>query len=69
MWRRPRTQQERKFCCHPEYRELGIRIRGKRSLRMMVHAFLDLPRQHQRTWKSYRRTQYKILLPPSPPEG
>lgn len=67
MWRRPRTQQERRFCCNTEYRELGIRIRGKRSLRMLVHAFLDLPRQRQRSWKEHRTTQYKVR-PPSPPE-
>jgi hypothetical protein len=60
MWRRPRTQQERRFCCNTEYRELGVRIRGKRSLRNLVHAFLDLPRQRQRSWKEQRRTQYRM---------
>ena len=69
MWRRPRTQQERRACCNREYREFGVRIRAKRCLRQLVHAFLDLPRQRQRNWKSYRRTQYKILLPPVRPRN
>ena len=60
MWRKPRTQQERRFCCNPEYRELGVRIRAKRSLRNIVHTFLDLPRQHQRSWKKHRRTQWRV---------
>lgn len=70
MWRRkPRTQQERRFCCNPEYRELGIRIRAKRSLRNLVHAFLDLPRQYQRCWKEQRKTQYKMKeISSGPPE-
>jgi len=69
MWRRPRTQQERRFCCNPEYREFGICIRGKRSLRNLVHAYLDLPRQRQRSWKEQRRTQWKVKeIPPSPSE-
>ena len=34
---------------------------------MLVHAFLDLPRQRQRSWKEHRTTQYKVR-PPSPPE-
>ena len=67
MWRRPRTQQERRLSCNPEYREFAIRIRGKRSLRNLVHAFLDMPRQHQRSWKEHRRTQFKVR-PLSPPE-
>ena len=69
MWRRrPRTQQERRACCRHEYREFGVRIRGKRSLRQMVHAYLDLPRQRQRTWKKHRRRQYKDI-PPSDSGG
>jgi len=72
MWRKPHTQQERRVCCNPEYRQLGVRIRGKRSLRNLVHAFLDLPRQRQRSWKEQRRTQYykvKEIPPPCQPEG
>jgi hypothetical protein len=67
MWRRPHTQQERRACGNPEYVELGIRIRPKRCLRLLVHAFLDLPRQRQRSWKEHRKTQFKVkeISPPS----
>jgi len=67
MLRRPRTQQERRSCCNLEYLELGVRIRGKRCLRRLVHAFLDIPRGSQLSWKSYRTTQFKVH-PLSPPE-
>lgn len=78
--RNPRTQQERRFNASHEYRRvevligdeihaLRIRIRGKRSIRMLVEAWHDLPRQVQRSWKQYRQTQYKekILFPCVPP--
>ncbi len=58
-WRRPRTQQERRANSDPELREIGIRIRSKRSLRMLVTAYDDLPKESQRNWKGYRRTQWK----------
>ena len=60
MWRRPRTQQERRLCCNTEYRELGVRIRAKRSLRSLVHVYLDLPRQRHRSWKEQRKTRWKL---------
>ena len=72
LYRNPRTQQERRGNGGQEYRrveirvggkilEVRIRIRGKRSLRMLVEAWHDLPRQVQRSWKKHRRTQYKVL--------
>jgi len=70
-YRNPRTQQERRVNGSQEYRrveieaggkthELRIRIRGKRSLRMLVEAWHDLPRQVQRNWKKQRRRQYTV---------
>jgi hypothetical protein len=70
LYRDPRTQQERRFNSNPEYRrievevrgefhEVRIRIRGKRSSATLPSAWHDLPRQVQRNWKKYRRTQYK----------
>ena len=70
-WRNPRTQQERRVNSSHEHRrieiELGgdtydirIRIRGRRGLKMLVEAWHDLPRGIQRTWKKYRRTQYRL---------
>jgi alpha-glucuronidase len=69
-FRNPRTQQERRVngsqeCRRVEIRvgdeihELRVRIRGKRSLKMLVEAWDDLPRQFQRSWKEHRGTQYK----------
>ena len=69
--RDPRTQQERRSNSNPEYRrievevrgefhEVRIRIRGKRSSAMLPSSLHDLPRQVQRNWKKYRRTQYKV---------
>ncbi len=69
IFRDPRTQQERRANGSREYRrvevrvggeilELRIRIRGKRSVRMLVEAWHDLPRGSQRSWKEHRRTQY-----------
>jgi hypothetical protein len=71
--RNPRTQQERRLNSNHEYRqveiaiggktyELRIRIRGKRSLGMLVEAWHDMPRETQRSWKRHRRTQYKVAL-------
>jgi hypothetical protein len=45
---------------HGEFHEVRIRIRGKRSLLMLVEAWNDLPRGRQRSWKRHRRTQYKV---------
>jgi hypothetical protein len=59
-WRRPRTQQERRANCDLELRELGIRIRAKRGLRMLVTAYDDIPKESQRNWKSYRRTRWRV---------
>ncbi len=59
-WRRPRTQQERRANSDPELFELGIRIRAKRSLRSLVTAYDDLPKESQRNWKSYRRTRWRL---------
>ena len=69
LYRNPRTQQERRVNGSYEYRrveievggktlEVRIRVRGKRSLRMLVEAWHDFPRQIQRSWKKHRRTQY-----------
>ena len=55
-YRNPRTQQERRVNGSHEYRRIEIliggrfhqaqvRIRGKRSLRNLVEAWHDLPRQ------------------------
>jgi hypothetical protein len=71
LYRNPRTQQERRFNSTDEYRRMEvqvhgefhavrIRIRGKRSVWMLVNAWDDMPRQVQRNWKNYRRTQYKV---------
>jgi len=70
LYRDPRTQQERRINGSHEYRrveiEFGgeahvvrIRIRGKRSTRMLVQARHDLPPGRQRSWKKHRRTQYR----------
>ena len=79
-YRNPRTQQERRINSGNEYRlfeiliggkfhQVHVRIRGKRRLRQMVHAFLDLPRQRQRNWKEHRRTQYKMREIPPPSDS
>jgi hypothetical protein len=71
LYRNPRTQQERRVNSNPEYRRIEvevrgefhavrIQIRGKRSLTMLVQACDDLPPGIQRSWKKYRRTQYKV---------
>jgi hypothetical protein len=71
FWRNPRTQQERRANSSTEYRRLEIqvgseilnitvRIRGRRCLGMLVHAYRDLPRRAQRSWKKHRRTQWKV---------
>ncbi len=71
LYRDPRTQQERRINGSHEYRrveiEVGgevhvvrIRIRGKRSLGMLVQAWHDLPPGRQRSWKKHRRTQYRV---------
>jgi hypothetical protein len=54
---------------HGEFHAVRIRIRGKRSVWMLVNAWDDLPRQVQRNWKNYRRMQYKVkpLFPCVPP--
>ena len=80
LFRNPRTQQERRINGSHEYRrveiEVGgevhvvrIRIRGKRSVRMLPEAWHDLPPGRQRSWKKHRRTQYKAksMLPCVPP--
>ena len=70
LFRNPRTQQERRINGSREYRrveievggevqEFRIRIRGKRSTRMLVSAWDDLPPGRQRSWKRHRRTQYR----------
>ena len=80
FYRNPRTQQERRTNSSNEYRRLEIliggkshqvhvRIRGKRRLRQLVHAYLDLPRQRQRSWKEHRKTQWKEIPPPSDSGG
>jgi hypothetical protein len=72
LYRNPRTQQERRLNGSHEYRrveievgagtcELRIRIRGKRSVRMLPEAWHDIPRGKQRSWKEHRRTQYKAV--------
>ena len=69
--RNPRTQQERRFNASHDYRrieiEVGgevhavrIRIRGKRSTRMLPEAWHDLPRGRQRSWKKHRKMQYRV---------
>ncbi len=81
-YRNPRTQQERRVNGSYEYRrveieidgkthEIRMRIRGKRSLRMLVEAWHDLPRGIQRSWKKHRLTQWRVKeIPPSlDPEG
>ena len=71
LYRNPRTQQERRFNgSHDDRRveiEVGgevhvvrIRIRGKRSTRMLPQAWHDLPPGRQRSWKRDRRTQYRV---------
>lgn len=71
LFRNPHTQQERRVASSHEYRrievevhgevkEFRIRIRGKRSVRMLVSALDDLPRGFQRSWKRHRKTQYRL---------
>jgi hypothetical protein len=78
-FRNPRTQQERRVNGSHEYRrveirvggeihEVRIRIRGRRSVRMLPEAWHDLPRGIQRSWKRHRRTQWRMPRP-GPPEG
>ena len=70
-WRNPRTQQERRanssqrhlrveFEVGGKTCELRIRVRGKRSVRMLRSAWDDISKGRQRNWKSFRRTQYKV---------
>ena len=58
-WRRPRTQQERRANSDPELPDLGIRIRGRRSARMLVTALDDIRKESQRSWKGYRKKRWK----------
>ena len=69
-FRDPRAWQERRVNGSHEYRrvevrvgdevrEFHVRIRGKRSARMLPEAWDDLPRGKQRSWKVHRRTQYR----------
>lgn len=71
LFRNPRTQQERLANGNHEYRQVEvqvggevhavrIRIRGKRSLRLLPEAWHDLPRGRQRTWKKHRKTQCMV---------
>jgi hypothetical protein len=82
FFRNPRTQQERRANGNREFRRveiqvggetlaIPIRIRGKRSQRMLVTAYDDLPRERQRSWKKHRWTQYKArdMLPVVPPSS
>ena len=80
-WRNPRTQQERRANGSHEHRrveiqvggetyEFRIRIRGKRSVLMLVEAWHDIPREKQRSWKEHRRTQYRVKdIPPARQHG
>ena len=80
-YRNPRTQRERRVNGTYEYRRvetrvgdeilsLRVRIRGKRSVRMLPEAWHDLPRQIQRSWKRHLRTQWRAKeVPAGPPEG
>jgi hypothetical protein len=58
-WRRPRTQQERRANSDPTLPERGIRIRDMRSASMLVTAWDDVPKESQRSWKSYRKRRWK----------
>jgi len=71
FYRTPRIRQERRVNGSREYRrievlvggelhEFRVRIRGKRSVRMLPEEWDDQPRTRQRTWKEHRHTQYKV---------
>jgi hypothetical protein len=69
--RNPRTEQERRVnSSHRHLRvevevggetyEIRIRIRGKRSAAILRNAWDDIVKTRQRSWKKFRRTQYKV---------
>jgi hypothetical protein len=79
IWRNPRTQQERRVNSGQRHLrvevEVGgktfcvrIHIRGKRSAAMLRNAWDDITKGRQRSWKKFRRTQYraKVILTGEP---
>ncbi len=69
--RNPRTEQERRVNSGQRHLrvevevggktyEVRIRVRGKRSVRMLRNAWDDLVKTRQRSWKKYRRNQYRV---------
>lgn len=63
MLRKPKTTQERRTngsrCNNRD--EYGVKIRGKRSQKLLFEAWDDVVRgdRNYRTWKKYRKKQYK----------
>jgi hypothetical protein len=78
--RNPRTEQERRVNSGQRHLrvevEVGgktcwvrIHIRGKRSAAMLRNAWDDITKGRQRSWKKFRRNQYKTRdMSPAEPE-
>ena len=61
--RHPRTTQERRANQRELYSEFPdfVPYRGRRASHRLVNAWDDIPKNRgDRSWKNYRRTQYKV---------
>ncbi len=68
-YRNPRTTQERRANSNRELRQFRIRIRARRSKNRLPHYWDEIMRERQKSWKSYRRTQYKMREIPPPSDS
>lgn len=63
IFREPRSTQERRaiFQIAADIAEasIPIHLRGKRSFRNLPNAWDDFCRERTRSWKNYRKTQYR----------
>jgi len=68
-FRSPQTTQEKKqfYAARDENTGLKPRIRGRRKPMALPSSWDDLHKNNERrSWKKYRKTQYKFPRPPKP---
>lgn len=63
-FRHPQTFQEKKAYYDPDIAEYRIKIRGTRQAKHLPDVYWEMILQHndQRSWKSYRKSQYKSKI-------
>ena len=62
-FRHPRTSQERRLVAALRVEDIIVPIRAARMGRCLPNEYDDLDRSKpERSWKSYRHTQYKIVV-------